>query len=79
MTEGVEGRSSDYNMIRYQQYKYVEYESGEKELYDLSADPFELESQHDTADPALLADLQRRLDALATCAAETCRIADSAP
>jgi len=32
-------------------YTWVEYETGERELYDLNADPFQLESRH--ADPAL--------------------------
>jgi len=48
-------------------WKYVEYVTGEKELYHLAAgaDPFELESKH--ADPAYadtLADLASRLDQL---------------
>jgi N-acetylglucosamine-6-sulfatase len=54
---------------------YVEYETGERELYDLEADPHQLHNIYDTKleEAALLA---RRLKALKTCAAETCRKAE---
>ena len=35
-------------------YTYVEYGTGERELYDLEKDPFQLANQARTADPALL-------------------------
>ncbi|MDQ3894067.1 MAG: sulfatase, partial [Actinomycetota bacterium] len=40
-----------YSAIRTDRFKYVEYGTGERELYDLAADPYELVSRHD--DPAL--------------------------
>jgi N-acetylglucosamine-6-sulfatase len=51
----------------------VEYANGEKELYDLDADPYELESLHETEAPALLAELAQDLDVLRSCRGDTCR------
>ena len=56
---------------------YVEYDSGARELYDLGADPYQLESSHD--DPTRadeMAALSARLDALRDCAGESCRAAE---
>jgi hypothetical protein len=53
---------------------YAEYNTGEKELYDLQKDPFELESrQAAPAYQSIKTDLARRLHALATCAGASCR------
>ena len=52
---------------------YAEYQSGPKELYDLTTDPFELVSQHNLAPPEYLNALSVRLAELATCAGDTCR------
>ncbi len=62
--------------VRTDEYKYIEYSTGEKELYDLSSDPFELDSIHKTADPALLRDLKSRLQALKNCEGDSCRAAE---
>jgi len=47
--------------VRTQDWKYVEYITGERELYDLVVDPYELESRHGEAG---LIDLMERLAAL---------------
>jgi N-acetylglucosamine-6-sulfatase len=61
-------RIPNYDAVRTSQYHYVEYETGEKELYDLSADPTELTSLHASAShQALISDLKARLDALKKC------------
>ena len=60
-------------------YKYVEYESGEREYYDLVADPDELENQYAVIDPGLRNQLEQALATLVGCAAETCRSADGTP
>lgn len=68
------GGPRQYTAIRTARYVYVEYATGEKELYDLQVDPFELESKHD--DPAYAqveADLATRLATLRDCAGATCR------
>ena len=69
---------SGYRAIRTETHKYVEYNNGEKELYDLSADPYELDSVYDSADPSLLANLKARLEALKDCSEEGCREAEDA-
>ncbi|HET7271050.1 MAG TPA: sulfatase [Rubrobacter sp.] len=63
--------------LRTPRYTYVERpDSGEIEIYDNEADPYQLESIHDTADPTLLENLHTRLEALKGCVAETCRTAE---
>jgi N-acetylglucosamine-6-sulfatase len=69
-----------YGAIRTETHKYVEYDNGEEELYDLQNDPYELESLHETADTSLLLeDLKARLEELRDCAYEGCREAEDAP
>jgi N-acetylglucosamine-6-sulfatase len=64
----------DYEGVRIGRYKYIQYRSGAKELYDLKTDPYELHSRH--IDPRYrkpkhyLAKLLRRLE---HCVAATCR------
>lgn len=68
-----EGRNPPFAAIRTPGYVYVEYESGERELYDLNKDPHQLTSRH--ADPAfakLRSELARRLAALERCAGTAC-------
>lgn len=62
-----------YTGIRTDRYVYVEYLTGEKELYDLQTDPWELESKDaDPAYAAVEADLAQRLARLRDCAGPTC-------
>ena len=59
---------------------FVRYSTGEKEYYDLAADPDELENG--AADPAnaeRVAGLANRLDALKACAGSNCRGPESGP
>ncbi len=56
--------------------KYVEYERGDEELYNLNDEPYELESQHDTVDAAQRKSLRKHLHALEGCAGESCRTAE---
>jgi N-acetylglucosamine-6-sulfatase len=63
--------------VRTSRYLYVEYPTtGEKELYDLRADPYELTNLYASASPTLLSDLKTRLNALKSCAAKTCKAAE---
>jgi arylsulfatase A-like enzyme len=70
--------SPPYLALRTEQYLYVEYADGERELYDMQADPYQLQNLAATADPALLADLATNLDHLRLCAGAGCRTAEDA-
>jgi N-acetylglucosamine-6-sulfatase len=63
-----------YTAVHTDRYVYAEYDTGERELYDLQTDPDELQSRHD--DPAyaqIQAELARRLAKLRDCAGAACR------
>jgi arylsulfatase A-like enzyme len=70
-----------YSALRTERYLYVEYSSGERELYDYDLDPYELDNllatwnghTPTTEAETLAADLKTRLDALRFCAGSTCR------
>ena len=53
-----------YKGIRTDTHKYVEYDTGEKDLYDLSFDPYELQSFPEGTNPALLDSFSSRLESL---------------
>jgi N-acetylglucosamine-6-sulfatase len=72
------GGGPAFEAVRTETHKYVEYDTGEVELYDLEADPYEMESIHESADPALLEDLKAKLEALKSCSEEGCREAEDA-
>jgi arylsulfatase A-like enzyme len=65
-----------YLALRTERYLYVEYASGERELYDVQTDPYQLQNLAATADPALLAALAANLDRLRLCAGADCRAAE---
>jgi N-acetylglucosamine-6-sulfatase len=63
--------------LRTEDYLYVEYKTGEHELYDLRKDPYELHNEYDTAAPELRRRLQAQLAALGKCSGEGCRAAEA--
>jgi arylsulfatase A-like enzyme len=67
-----------YLALRTERYLYIEYANGERELYDIQIDPYQLQNLAATADPALLADLAAQLDQLRVCASADCRSAEEA-
>jgi N-acetylglucosamine-6-sulfatase len=74
-------RIPNYDAVRTARYNYVEYETGEKELYDLTTDPTELTNIYNSAPQTLRSDLKARLDALKSCAgadasATSCKTAE---
>ena len=77
--QGGPGGSSRFQAVRTETHKYVEHNNGETELYDLRADPYELDNIYESADPSLLEDLKARLEALRSCSEEGCREAEDAP
>jgi N-acetylglucosamine-6-sulfatase len=67
-------RSPRYTAIRTSHYKYVEYANGERELYDLRDDAYELASKHASPQYAPVRErLARELAALRDCSGMTCR------
>ena len=70
--------NTHYAAIRTPRYKYVEYASGETELYDLAQDPDELQNRaNDPALAALRAELAGRLAKLRSCKGAGCRVGPS--
>jgi hypothetical protein len=56
----------------------VEWDNGEKELYDMYTDPYQLQSLHADPDKAdLIARLFARLETFKSCSGDTCRTAES--
>ena len=62
--------------LRTQNYLYVDYKTGEHELYDLRRDPYELHNGYATAPPELKKRLEAELDALRQCTAAECYAAE---
>ncbi|MEP6984975.1 MAG: sulfatase [Chloroflexota bacterium] len=69
----------EFHGIRGEGYVYVEYETGEKEFYDLTKDPYELHNLAAKLDPATLKALSDRVSALVICKADACRAAENQP
>jgi N-acetylglucosamine-6-sulfatase len=66
--------------IRGKGFTYVEYlNTGERELYDLEGDPYQLQSPHDAAEPAVLNRLAAWLASLRECSGESCRSVEESP
>jgi N-acetylglucosamine-6-sulfatase len=79
--EGDEGSRTDqtaFQAVRTGTHKYVEHENGEKELYDLANDSYELENVYETSDASLVENLEARLEALRDCSGDGCREAEDA-
>jgi N-acetylglucosamine-6-sulfatase len=64
-----------FEAIRTRRYVYAEHGNGERELYDLKRDPYQLKSRHrDPAYASVQGELAARLDLLRGCAGLACRI-----
>ncbi|MGI5487685.1 sulfatase family protein [Microtetraspora malaysiensis] len=66
-----------YSVLRTERYSYVEYGTGERQLYDLATDPYELRNLAATADPYQVGTFSARLALLRSCSGATCRMADA--
>ncbi len=70
------GDPPTYEALRTSTALYVEYDDGEREYYDLSKDPLELDNLAPTASRVILTGLHAQLRALATChGAVDCQVA----
>jgi len=58
---------------------YIEYKTGERELYDLAADTYQLRNLAAAAPQGLIAQLSGRLAALRECRGRSCLAAENAP
>jgi hypothetical protein len=65
--------------VRTLEWSYVEYQDGEKELYDIVKDPDELENVASKVDAAVLAKLHAQTEALVKCHSAACRAAEEKP
>ena len=65
-----------YRAVRTKNYLYVSYANGEKELYNLERDPYELRSFYPGAGEALKDRLRGRLSSLVRCEGAGCRSAE---
>jgi arylsulfatase A-like enzyme len=70
---------ASFNALRTFDWTYIEYANGERELYDLRADPAQLANLAASADAALVTQLSTRLAQLANCAADYCRRIEDDP
>lgn len=68
-----------FHALRTEQYLYAQWSNGERELYDVLADPAELRNLSRSAEPGLVALLAGRMDALSACRGADCRRLESAP
>jgi N-acetylglucosamine-6-sulfatase len=62
--------------VHTQDHMLVEYDTGERELYDLIQDPYQLQSKSRTGNESLYSALETRLDALRACSGAACRSAE---
>jgi arylsulfatase A-like enzyme len=65
--------NGDTHALRTTEWMYNHEASGEFELYDMRADPYQIKNLYPAADPALLDSLRRRLQALLECHGASCR------
>jgi arylsulfatase A-like enzyme len=73
-TASIKASPRDYEGIRVNRYKYIQYRSGAKELYDLKTDPYELHSRHiDPRYRVVKRWLAKRLRWLENCQAKICK------
>ncbi len=63
----------DFVGLRKTTYTYVEYPTGERELYDITKDPYELSNQYFSGNTTLLGTLSARVDALKACRGSSCQ------
>jgi hypothetical protein len=63
----------DFAGLRTTDYMYVEYATGEVELYNIHNDPYELANQYYANPAALLKQLSDRVAALRSCRGASCR------
>jgi N-acetylglucosamine-6-sulfatase len=79
VSEPVLDGAAVFDGLRWGDMVYVEYGTGERELYDLAVDPHQLSNLASGADPTLLGALSARVAELAACAGAECRRLEDLP
>jgi arylsulfatase A-like enzyme len=77
--EGAEKSTPTFRALRSEEILFAEYETGERELYNLRKDPHQIANIAREAPKSLLRDYSRRLDALAACAGSDCARLENDP
>ena len=77
-SEGGVAAPPPYAGVRTADLLYVEYETGEREFYDLRSDPYQMDNLAASADAAVIEALAARLADLRGCVAAACRAAEEA-
>ncbi len=70
------GGAPEFYGLRTRDAMYIEYATGDRELYDLRKDPYELRNLAATASQDVLSRLSARLAELRRCSGQTCRQAE---
>jgi N-acetylglucosamine-6-sulfatase len=65
--------------IRTPRYTYIAYDNGERELYDLESDPYQLQSIEPAADETLINTLSTHLTLFKACRGQECRDLEDQP
>jgi N-acetylglucosamine-6-sulfatase len=68
-----------WEALRMRSEKYIRFQNGQKEYYDLTADPYEVRSNPGSVSAATRAYWEQRLDDLQGCNGAACRTAENAP
>ncbi len=67
----------EYSGLRTASCTYVEYKTGERELYDLKQDPDQLQNLANKTKPNLIREYARRLAQLRRCSGKSCQSSDA--
>ncbi|MDF5758690.1 sulfatase [Spongiactinospora sp. TRM90649] len=73
----VPGEAPPYRALRTADHTYVEYARGERQLYDLTADPYQLDNVVGRTPAEVVDRLARTLHEMAVCSGASCRVADT--
>ena len=68
-----------FKALRSEDVLYAEYDTGEREFYDLTVDPYELKNIIDQVPNPILSEYAQRLNGLAGCVAASCRSLEDKP
>jgi hypothetical protein len=77
--EGAETSTPAFLALRSEDVLYTEYETGERELYNLRKDPYQIANIAREVSKSLLRDYSRQLEALASCAGSECARLENDP